>query len=374
MTKPTTSLPSAAAAPTKILFCIDTLIRGGTELQLIGLIERLDPALYKPYLLTLRPSDPALTPKNCTHLAWQVPKLLAPAGLKSLCQLAGFLRREKIDIVQCFFQDSTLFGGLAATLARTPVRIACFRDLGFWLSRKQAILLKQIYKRMTAYICNAEIVGRHFEQTFGLEPSKMQLLRNGIEVAQLPFIEHPNPSQHIGIVGNMTRQVKRTDLFIKAAARVAPQHPHIRWHIIGDGDMRPQLEQLAQTLGVLDKLVFAGRVADVAGYLEQLDIGVICSDSEGLSNALLEYQFKGVAAVATHVGGNPELITHQQTGLLVPPDNEQALAAALQQLIENNDLKITLAKAARTKAESEYSWQKALAAHHGFYQQQLANS
>jgi L-malate glycosyltransferase len=276
--------------------------------------------------------------------------------------------------VQCFFQDSTLFGGLAATLARTPVRIACFRDLGFWLSRKQAILLKQIYKRMTAYICNAEIVGRHFEQTFGLEPSKMQLLRNGIEVAQLPFIEHPNPSQHIGIVGNMTRQVKRTDLFIKAAARVAPQHPHIRWHIIGDGDMRPQLEQLAQTLGVLDKLVFAGRVADVAGYLEQLDIGVICSDSEGLSNALLEYQFKGVAAVATHVGGNPELITHQQTGLLVPPDNEQALAAALQQLIENNDLKITLAKAARTKAESEYSWQKALAAHHGFYQQQLANS
>ena len=367
MTKPTT----AATAPTKILFCIDTLIRGGTELQLIGLIERLDPARYKPYLLTLRPSDPALTPKNCTHLAWQVPKLLAPAGLKSLFQLVKFLRREKIDIVQCFFQDSTLFGGLAAYLARTPVRIACFRDLGFWLSRKQAILLKQVYKRMTAYICNAEIVGRHFEQTFGLEPSKMQLLRNGIEVEKLPFIAHPNPSQHIGIVGNMTRQVKRTDLFIKAAARVAPQHPHIRWHIIGDGDMRPQLEQLAQELGVLDKLVFAGRVADVAGYLETLDIGVICSDSEGLSNALLEYMFKGVASVATQVGGNPELISHQQTGLLVPPDNEQALANALQQLIENNELKITLAKAARAKAESEYSWQKALAAHHGFYQQQL---
>jgi glycosyltransferase involved in cell wall biosynthesis len=106
--------------------------------------------------------------------------------------------------------------------------------------------------------------------------------------------------------------------------------------------------------------------------LEKLDIGIICSDSEGLSNALLEYMFKGVATVATDVGGNPELIEHERTGLLVPPNNEQALANAIIRLIENSPLKNQLAQAARQKAEAEYSWEKCMAAHHQYYNKLLA--
>jgi len=357
--------------PVKVLYCIDNLLRGGTELQLIGLIERLDPVKYTPYLLTIRESDPALTPVNCKHLAWHVPKLFSLAGIVALIKLVRFLRREKISIVQTFFQDSTLFGGFAAALARVPARIACFRDLGFWHNKKQAFLLKHIYRLMTGYICNADIVRDHFVIHFGIDPNKAQVLRNGINVGSLPYIHHPNPTQNVGIVGNMTRQVKRTDLFIKAAAIVAQAHSEVRWHIIGDGHMRGELEQLARDHEVLDKLHFAGRVADVAGYLEKIDIGVISSDSEGLSNALLEYMFKGVAPVATAVGGNPELITHEKTGLLVPPNDEQALAAAILRLIEDNDLKIRLAQAARQKAEQEYSWEKCMLAHNNYYQKQL---
>lgn len=357
--------------PIKVLYCIDNLLRGGTELQLIGLIERLDPTKYKPYLLTIRESDPKLTPTNCQHLAWHVPKLFSLAGVIALVKLIHFMRQEKISIVQTFFQDSTLFGGFAAAIARVPVRIACFRDLAFWNNKKQAFLLKRIYRLMTGFICNATIVRDHFVTHFSIDPNKAQVLRNGINVASLPYVPHPTPSLHVGIVGNMTRQVKRTDLFIKAAALVAKKHPEITWHIIGDGHMRPEMEQLAHALQVLDKLHFAGRISDVAGYLEKLDIGVICSDSEGLSNALLEYMFKGVAAIATEVGGNPELIEHEKTGLLVPPNNEQALADAVSLLIENNQLKQDLMKAARHKAEHEYSWEKCITAHDNYYQNQL---
>lgn len=357
--------------PVKILYSIDNLLRGGTELQLIGLIEHLDTQLYQPYLLTIRDSDPALTPSNCTHLAWQVPKLFSPSGIIALFKLVRFLRREKIDIVQTFFQDSTLFTGLAAKLAGVPVRIACFRDLGFWHTKKQALLLSRIYNTMTGFICNADVVRQHFIQHFGIAPDKAAVLRNGIEVAALPYIEHSAPSLHVGIVGNMTRHVKRTDLFIKAAAITSKKHPEITWHIIGDGHMRAELETLAHELQVFDKLYFAGRVSDVSGYLEKLDIGVICSDSEGLSNALLEYMFKGVTAVATAVGGNPELIEHEQTGLLVPPNDEHALAAALNRLLEDSQLKQNLTQAARAKAERDYSWEKCLDAHHSYYQQQL---
>lgn len=360
--------------PVKVLYGIDNLLRGGTELQLIGLIERLDPQEYTPYLLTIRPSDPALTPPNCTHLAWHVPSLFSPSGIIALIKLIRFLRKEKISIVQTFFQDSTLFAGAAAYIARVPVRIACFRDLGFWHNRKQAIVLKQIYKGMSGFICNAEIVREHFAKHFGIARSKMQILRNGIDVKALPYIDHSQTCGTVGIVGNMTRQVKRTDLFIKAAAIVNKVHPEMTWHIIGDGQMRKELETLAQALEVFDKIYFAGRVNDVAGYLEQLDIGIICSDSEGLSNALLEYMLKGVAAVATEVGGNSELIEHERTGLLVPPNHEQALANAIIRLIENSPLKNQLAHAARQKAEAEYSWEKCMAAHHQYYSKLLAST
>lgn len=353
--------------PVKILYAIDNLLRGGTELQLIGLIERLNPQEYTPYLLTLRPSEPALTPPNCIHLAWNIPSLFSYKGIIALIKLIRFLRKEKISIVQTFFQDSTIFAGTAAYIACVPARIACFRDLGFWYTKTQAMILKQIYNRMTGFICNADIVREHFAKHFSIDHTKMQVLRNGIEVNALPYIDHSQTCTTVGIVGNMTRQVKRTDLFIKAAAIVNKTHPEMTWHIIGDGHMRNELETLAKELQVFDKICFAGRVSDVAGYLEKLDIGIICSDSEGLSNALLEYMFKGVAAVATDVGGNPELIEHEQTGLLVPPNNEQALAVAINRLIENSHLKNQLAQTARNKAEQTYSWEKCIAAHSLYY-------
>lgn len=353
--------------PIKILFCIDNLLRGGTELQLIGLIERLDPKKYTPYLLTIRPTDPALTPKNCIHLNWQVAKLFSPLGFYFVIKLAFLLRKEKINIVQTFFQDSTIFAGLAAFLARTPVRIACFRDMGFWRTKTQAIILKRVYSLMTHFICNAEVVKKHFIDSYQLNPQKITILRNGIDVSSLNYINHQSPCAHIGIVGNMTRQVKRTDLFIKAAGIVAQQHPTISWHILGDGHLRAELEQLAKERGVFNKIVFAGRIANVSAYLERLDIGVICSDSEGLSNALLEYMFKGTTAVATNVGGNPELIHDNISGLLVPPNDELALASALNKLIENNQLRIKLAQQARAQVEKDYSWDICLANHDKFY-------
>ncbi len=84
--------------------------------------------------------------------------------------------------------------------------------------------------------------------------------------------------------------------------------------------------------------------------------------------------FKGVVTVATEVGGNPELIEHERTGLLVPPNNEQALANAIIRLIENSSLKNQLAQAARQKAEAEYSWEKCLRSHHQYYGKLLSTT
>lgn len=356
----------------KILFCIDRLVRGGTELQLIGLIDRLDRELYSPYLLTIRPTEPDLIPDGCHHLSLNVAKLLSLSGIRSLWWLIRYLRRERIQIVQTFFQDSTVFAGLAAWLARTPVRIACFRDLAFWNSRKQALLLKQIYPMMQSYLCNSGIVLEHFVAHFGINPERARIIRNGVDASALCYQEHPGDTLNIGIVGNMTRQVKRTDLFIRAAALVHQKHPEVHWHVLGDGHLRPELENLARRLGLSECVTFTGRIEYVSQYLSKLQVGVICSDSEGLSNALLEYMFRGVAAVATEVGGNTELVDDGVTGLTVPPGNPEALALAINRLIEHPRLRQGLARSARLKVEKAYSWEQCLFEHYGVYQRLFA--
>jgi L-malate glycosyltransferase len=355
----------------RILFCIDRLVRGGTELQLTGLIDRLDRDRYEPYLMTIRPTDPALIPEDCEYVELDVPKLFSVSGLQSLWWLSRFLRREKIQVVQTFFQDSTVFAGLASRIAGTPARIACFRDLAFWNSRKQALLLKWVYPLMNGYIANADVVLNHFADNFGIDLRRGRVIRNGVNAPEMPFQHHPGATENIGIVGNMTRPVKRTDIFIRAAAIVHRQYPDVHWHLVGDGHLRPELEQLSRELGVSERMIFTGRIDDVTGYLGKLQVGVICSDSEGLSNALLEYMFRGVAAIATEVGGNTELVEDGKTGLIVPPDNPEALAAALIQMIEQPQLRQAMAQAARNRVEKRYSWEHCLDEHDRIYKDLL---
>ncbi|MFT5294379.1 MAG: glycosyltransferase involved in cell wall biosynthesis [Colwellia sp.] len=352
----------------KILFCIDNLVRGGTELQLIGLIERLDLNKYEPYLLTIRETDKTLVPIHCKHIAWNVSKLFSLSGLFHIAKLIFFLRKEKIDIVQTYFQDSTLFAGFSAWVARVKGRIVCFRDMGFWNNTKVEKALRFIYPKMTNYLCNAEAVSLHFIDFFKLDPQKVYVVPNGVAVETLPFITH-KLVEHVCIVGNMTRKVKRTELFIHAAAIVSKSYPDIKWHIIGDGDLRTELEALSMDLGIDQKVVFTGRISNVAEYTENMQIGVICSDSEGLSNAILEYMFKGLVCVVTDVGGNPELIKDNETGLLVPTGDFDAIAKQIILLIENPKLKAEMVKNARIFAENNYSWDNCLEKHQQCYSQ-----
>jgi glycosyltransferase involved in cell wall biosynthesis len=356
---------------TKILYCIDSLIRGGTELQLLGLIERLDRGQFQPHLLTIRPGDDGLHPVDCPHLEWMVPKLMSAGGISATVRLARYLRRHQFSLVQTFFQDSTVLGGIAARLACVPVRLVSFRDLGFWRTPAQEMLLRRVYPGMTGFLCNSDTIREHVLERERLEPSHIKVIRNGVDPQVLAWVDHTGPTRNVGIVGNLTRHVKRTDLFLRAAAIVARKHPEISWHVIGDGHLRPQLEALAAAEGIAAKVVFAGRIKDITGYLARLEIGVICSDSEGLSNALLEYMFLGVTAVATDVGGNRELIDRDKTGLLVPPDDAEGLAAALTRCIESTALRRALASAARRAVEINYNWERCVDAHMMVYKEAL---
>jgi glycosyltransferase involved in cell wall biosynthesis len=372
MTDRSVAAEATYKSPVKVLYCIDSLIRGGTELQLIGLIDRLDRDRVQPHLLTIRPSDPQLALADCEWFEWEVPKLFGPAGFNAMRRLARLLRERRIDVVHTFFQDSTVLGGVAAFMAGVPIRIAALRDMGFWSTPGQHILMRLAYRTMTDFIANSDAIRAHFSRTFNIDARRIAVIHNGIELDALPFVDRSGPVRNIVFVGNMTRAVKRADLFIQAAATVAKRHPEIRWHIIGDGHLRRNLETLAEELQITRQLRFAGRVADVDAELAIMDIGVVCSDSEGLSNALLEYMSRGTVAIATSVGGNPQVIRNNETGLLVSPNDATSIAAAVSRLVENSKLRSELAKKARIMLETAFGWEMCLRDHMQVYRANLS--
>ena len=356
---------------TRVLYCIDCIQRGGTETQLVGLVNRLDRERFRPSLCTLQPSSPLLGEVRAPHIEIGGGRLVGPSGYRRIRRLAAWMKEQRIDVVQTQFQDSTILGIAAARMARVPVRLISFRDLGFWRTPVNEFLMRRTYPLATGFLANATAVKAEACRRDGLDSSRFLVIPNGIDVGGYRFVEHLESEVAVGIVGNLNRRVKRQDLFLRAAARVAHRYPEVVWHIVGDGEYRAEYEAMAARLGIANKTVFAGRVEDVSSYLGKLAIGVLCSDSEGLSNALLEYMLRGCAVVATAVGGNLEAVRDCETGLLVPPGNEYALASAIGRFLEEKNLRLMVSLKARAMTEERFSWESCVSAHQDHYVNEL---
>jgi len=153
----------------------------------------------------------------------------------------------------------------------------------------------------------------------------------------------------VGAVSNL-RPVKGLDVLVRAAAQVHARHPRAVFTVGGEGELRAELEQQVAAAGLAGRFTLPGSASDVPGFLAGLDVAVLCSHAEGMSNALLEYMAAGRAIVATAVGAAPELIDDGVHGLLVPPRDAARLANAIARLLDDRELARRLGEAARRRA------------------------
>jgi glycosyltransferase involved in cell wall biosynthesis len=142
----------------------------------------------------------------------------------------------------------------------------------------------------------------------------------------------------------MHTDIKGHPWLIAAAPKVVEQFPNARFVFAGDGKQRAEFERQALDLGLTDNVLFLGRRNDIPEILRSCDIAVLPSKAEGLPNAVLEYMCAGLPTVATAVGGNAEIVRDGVTGLLVPPQNSDALAIAMLRLLKDPDLARKIAK------------------------------
>jgi L-malate glycosyltransferase len=351
----------AAPAPVRVCFLIDDLATAGTETQLLALIARLDRTRVQPYLCLLRgqsQASRALEPDDCPVWRLGVGSLCRPATLLQATRFIRFLRRERIDVVQAYFPDSSYFGLPTAWLAGVSHRLRTRNNLGHWLTPLHRQLGRLLNRVGTGTVVNCGAAKDALMAAEGNSLKNVTVLANGVDherfLAVPPWSGRISVGVTIGAAANL-RLVKGLDVLLDAAARLTSDYPDLLCRIAGEGEMRGPLEESASQHGMTDRFHLLGSVADVPAFLGGLDVAVLPSRSEGMSNALLEYMAAGRAIVATAVGAVAELIDDGVHGLLVPPNDAESLAAAIDCLLKNPDLARRMGEAARRRVRERYS-------------------
>ena len=160
---------------------------------------------------------------------------------------------------------------------------------------------------------------------------------------------------------------------IDAARRVVRELPDVRFLIVGEGELRPALERQVRDLGLERHVLLPGFRTDVLGLQKALDVFVMSSITEGLGSAMLDAMACGRPVVATRTGGIPEAVHDGVNGLLVPPHDDAALAAAIVRLLQDDALRERLGGAARQRIVNEFSVDRMVANTLDVYRRRLAN-
>ncbi|MBI1914225.1 MAG: glycosyltransferase [Planctomycetes bacterium] len=359
--------------PVRVCFLIDELAPAGTELQLLALVRRLDRRRVQPSLCLLRgdsAASRALEPEDCPVLRLGVGSLRSPATLVRAWRLARFLRRERIDVLQVYFPDSTYFGVPVAWLAGVPAIVRTRNNVGHWLTPLHRRLGRLLNGFTTATVANCEAARQALLESERPSPERVVVLENGVDLTRFEAIpslgEMQRPVRRIGVVANL-RPVKGLDVLIEAAAHLACVYADVTFDVAGEGSERDVLQRQIAGHGLDGRFQLRGSVADVPGFLGEIDVAVLPSRAEGMSNAVLEYMAAGRAIVATDVGANRRLLAGGACGLLVSPGDPAELAAAIGHLLDDRDLACRLGDAARRRAREQFSREAMVQRFEDFY-------
>jgi glycosyltransferase involved in cell wall biosynthesis len=261
-------------------------------------------------------------------------------AMRGSLELRKFLKEQKIRIVQTFFESSDLWAGFVTKAMSGAKLIWSRRDMGILRTGKHHAAYRLMARAPDRVFAVSEQVRRHCIDVDGINPSRVQTIYNGLDLADWSSISQA--AKHAGealvtTVGNI-RRVKGHDVFIRAAASVAAQFPKATFSIAGDvlePDYFAELQALVRDLKLSDRFRFAGGVKNLREHLSLADIFVLPSRSEGFSNAIVEAMAASLPVVATNVGGNSEAVQNGVSGVIVPPEDSDALAAAIVDLLSD---------------------------------------
>ena len=242
-------------------------------------------------------------------------------------------------------------------------------------------LVRRAYRPfVNHYVALSHHLNDYLERAVGVPRERVSQMYNGVDTehfrpadARLPIPGCPFGAADEWLVGWVGRMegVKDPLNLARAFIRASERSDRLRLMLVGDGALRPTLQELLKSANLLDRVWFAGERKDVADIMRGLDCFALPSVAEGISNTILEAMASRLPVVATRVGGNPELIESGMTGVLVPPANSDALADALLHYFNHRATARRHAKAARQLVENRFSLSRMVHDYSSLYERTL---
>lgn len=373
---------------------VDGLGLSGKTKALVDLATRLDRTRWRPAVAQF---DVTRGPLHAALRAAQVPVFDVPCreglDLAVPFRLARLLRTTGAAVAHAYNPRALLYSGLAAALVGgvgvvgSLSAFACQvpdREYEFLPDQLITTTPKNRLRNALAMGLAGRIavvsptLGGRFCQWNGLPDDKLRVVTYGVTVRPrhwLPETHRQELRRLMGVgpehilVASVGRLVEQKDYptQLRAFAQAAAREPALRMALIGDGPLRAQLQALAQELRITEKLTFVGHRTDVPALLASLDVFVMASKFEPYGVAILEAKAAGVAIVATAVNELPEILSHGQSGALVPAENPAAMADAFVALARDPQQRQRLADRAYTEAADRHSLTAMVAGYENLY-------
>ncbi|MFC1863537.1 glycosyltransferase [Thermodesulfobacteriota bacterium] len=374
-------------SPLKIMFLIDLLDKiGGAERNLSILARGLRDRGHEVIIVPIQGGE---TTNKLRREGFQVRELNLKRvydlkGICSLIKIIQFARKEKLSSIVSYHESSDFIGLIISLLLRIPI-ISSRRDMGFKLKPRHVWAYRILNRFFTHITTVSSAVKEKIVTSQWINVSKVTVIENGVflltdsdgqsEKGRSIVNEDAGDDGSINIccLANF-RPVKGHVCLIDAVKEIIKQFPEVHLFFVGQEDRESDYYKLLlrkiEMYGLEKFIKFTGELPpnQVPSMLEQMDISVLSSTSEGMSNTILESMAASKPIVATSVGGNPELVVDGETGFLVPPNNSILLAQALLKLIKNPGLCREMGTNGRSRVESLFNLDRMIDRHEDLIQ------
>jgi glycosyltransferase involved in cell wall biosynthesis len=343
----------SGAAPARVVFLLEDLEYGGTQRQALELARRLDRRRFQVELWVLRAGDDLAPVAREYNLPVVWLARSGWVGPRSLWGLWHRLRQAPPDLLMLLTVIPNIWGRLWGRPARVPVIVGnCRGGAAPWRQHE-----RWLWPLAHHILCNSAILKDLLVSRYGVPPARLTVAPNGVDTEFFqPRTDERSPGPPVLLCVARLVPDKDHDTLLAALAQLAARHPGTELRLVGNGPRRPALERMVQDLGLAGQVKFLPTTNDVRQLYQKADIFVLSSVAEALPNVILEAMAAGLPVVATRVGGVPEAVASEDTGLLVAPRDAVGLAAALARLLDEPETRLAMGGRGRRRAVAEFSF------------------